>query len=181
MSFIAPRSEPALRTHSPSLRRMLADIAIAARSELAGREARIAAAIGAHLAEPDLLEGQPCPCSPERYVRHLLQADPEGGYAVVALAWRPGQMSPVHAHRTWCALGVYAGILTEGFYTPDACGQPVQTGSVLRPPGATCHGPADPHLIHRLANLSSGEAISIHVYGAAFDRFGEDVNLVYAG
>ncbi|MCQ4161902.1 cysteine dioxygenase family protein [Roseomonas sp. GC11] len=171
MSFIGPRD---------SLSAMLSAIAEAARSDLDGRPARVAAAIGAYLDRPDLLAGQECPCSAERYVRHLLHADPAGAYAVVALAWRPGQMSPVHAHRTWCAFGVYSGLLTEGYYAPDACGQPVQTQSLLRPAGATCHGPADPRLIHRLANLSSGPALSIHVYGVGFDRFGQDVNLVYA-
>lgn len=172
MSFIAPRN---------ALAAMLADIATAAASDLEGRPARVAAAMAPHLASPDLLAGKACPCSPHRYVRHLLHADPAGSYAVVALAWRPGQMSPVHAHRTWCSLGVYRGMLTEGHYTADAAGQPVQVGSVLRQAGATCHGPADPKLIHRLANLGGCDAISIHVYGAAFERFGDDVNLVYAG
>ncbi|PHK96903.1 cysteine dioxygenase [Pseudoroseomonas rhizosphaerae] len=172
MSFIAPQGP---------LAAMLADIAAAARAgDEAERPGRVAAAIAPWLAVPELLAPGACPCDPKRYVRHLLQADPQGGYAVVALAWRPGQMSPVHAHRTWCALGVYRGTLTEGHYVAGAEGAPRQTGSVLRPPGATCHGPADPGLIHRLANLGGEEAVSIHVYGVPFDRFGSDVNLVYA-
>ncbi|MDJ0389633.1 cysteine dioxygenase family protein [Roseomonas sp. E05] len=171
MSFIAPRS---------ALDAMLADIAVAARADLAERPRRVAEALGAHVLNPDLLAGRPCPCCPERYIRHLLHADPAGGYAVVALAWRPGQMSPVHAHRTWCAFGVHRGILTEGHYRAGGGGEPMQCGSALRPPGATCHGAADPELIHRLANLGSAEALSIHVYGVPFERFGQDVNLVYA-
>jgi predicted metal-dependent enzyme (double-stranded beta helix superfamily) len=171
MSFIAPRD---------ALAAMLADIATAAAADPAERPERVAAAIAGHLASPDLLAGRACPCNPDRYTRHLLHADPAGGYAVVALAWRPGQMSPVHAHRTWCALGVYRGMLTEGFYKADADGQPVQTGSLLRMSGATSHGPADPEIIHRLANIGGCDAISIHVYGVAFEQFGEGVNLVYA-
>ena len=50
----------------------------------------------------------------------------------------------------------------------------------LRRPGETSHGPADPKLVHRLANLGCRDALSIHVYGVSFDRFGDGVNLVYA-
>jgi len=171
MSFIAPRS---------TLDAMLAEIALAARAELGERPRRVAEALAGHMLDPSLLAGRECPCCPDRYIRHLLHADPEGGYAVVALAWRPGQMSPVHAHRTWCAFGVHRGILTEGHYRPAGEGKPEQCGSALRPPGAVCHGAADPAAIHRLANLGSAEALSIHVYGVPFERFGQDVNLIYA-
>ncbi|MXP63982.1 cysteine dioxygenase [Roseomonas sp. M0104] len=171
MSFIAPRSR---------LDAMLSDIAAAARTDLAERPRRVAAALAGHLLDPGLLAERSCPCRPDRYVRHLLHADPQGGYAVVALAWRPGQMSPVHAHRTWCAFGVHRGILTEGLYRAERGGEPVQCGSALRAPGMVGHGAADPELIHRLANLGSAEALSVHVYGVPYERFGQDVNLVYA-
>jgi predicted metal-dependent enzyme (double-stranded beta helix superfamily) len=160
---------------------MLAEIAIAAQAEPEQRPRLVAEALAAQLHEPDLLSRVECPSCPKGYIRHLLHADPDGAYAVVALCWRPGQMSPVHAHRTWCALGVYRGMLTEGHYAASDTGVPVQTGSVLRPAGATCHSHADPSQIHRIANLGSEDALSIHVYGAAFERFGQDVNLVYCG
>ena len=148
-----------------SLDSMLAAIADAAVSPLAER--------------PRLLAGHDCPCAPDRYIRHLLHADPAGRYAVVALVWKPGQMSPIHAHRTWCALGVHRGTLTESTYRVDGA-LPLPTSAILRRPGEVSHGPADPTLIHRLANLDSRNAVSIHVYGASYDRFGSDVNLVYA-
>jgi hypothetical protein len=56
----------------------------------------------------------------------------------------------------------------------------VPTATKLLAPGGASHGPADPRLIHRLANLSCRTAISIHCYGVGFDRFGSDVNLVFA-
>ena len=171
MSFIATRT---------ALDGMLAGVALAARAEPEARPALVAAALAEAVRDPALLARVDCPSCPKSYVRHLLHADPDGGYAVVALCWRPGQMSPVHAHRTWCALGVHRGILTEGFYQLDGKGCPVQVASLLRPAGATSHGVACPDSIHRLANLGGGEAVSIHVYGVAFDRFGQDVNLVYA-
>ena len=169
MTYIRPRT---------ALETMLAEIAGAARRPLAERDGAVAAAIGAFVAEPGLLDGRDCPCCPERYVRHLLHSDAEAGYAVVALVWRPGQMSPVHAHRTWCAFGVHAGVLTETWYAPGDPPQP--TATRLLAPGATNHGPADPRLIHRLANLSCRTAVSIHCYGVAFDSFGTGVNEVLA-
>jgi hypothetical protein len=111
-------------------RDLLADIRIAARAPLAERDRAVAAAIAPHLDDPKLLADKDCPCCPDRYIRHLL--DEGDGYAVVALVWRPGQMSPVHAHHTWCALGVHSGVLTEHFFAPGATPQP--TAAHLRSP-----------------------------------------------
>jgi predicted metal-dependent enzyme (double-stranded beta helix superfamily) len=169
MTYIRPRT---------ALETMLAEVARAARSPLAARHEAVAQAIGEFVRRPELLDGRDCPGSPDRYIRHLLHADPAGQYAVVALVWRPGQMSPVHAHRTWCALGVHQGVLTETYYTPGD--PPVPAASKLLAPGATSHGPARPDLIHRLANLSCRTAISVHCYGVAFDDFGRGVNEVLA-
>jgi predicted metal-dependent enzyme (double-stranded beta helix superfamily) len=168
MTFIRPR---------PALAAMLSDIGRAALLEPARRDRAVAQAIAATVSRPELLDGVDCPCCPDRYVRHLLHSDPEGGYAVVALVWRPGQMSPVHAHKTWCAFGVHQGVLTETYYAPGE--PPVPSETRLLAPGGTGNGPADPSLIHRLANLSCRAAISIHCYGVGFDRFGADVNEVF--
>lgn len=169
MTYLRPRT---------ALETLLAEVARAAARPLSERDVAMAEAIGAFAARPDLLQGRDCPCSPDRYVRHLLHSDPGSRYAVVALVWRPGQMSPVHAHRTWCAFGVHQGVLTETYYAPGDPPQPVATK--LLAPGATSHGPADPRLIHRLANLSCRTAISIHCYGVGFDRFGDEVNEIHA-
>jgi predicted metal-dependent enzyme (double-stranded beta helix superfamily) len=159
---------------------MLLDIESAVPGSAAERPSRIASALQPYLRKPKLLERECCKGCPKGYIRHLLHANSAAHYAVVALVWRPGQMSPVHAHRTWCALGVYQGSLTEGYYAyPDGAASPAQQEVVLRPEGAVSYGPADPKLIHRIANLGMADAISIHVYGADFDRFGQDVNHVY--
>ncbi|WP_439595218.1 cysteine dioxygenase [Falsiroseomonas sp.] len=170
-----------IRTRTPR-ETMLAGIAAAARQPLVERPRAVAAAIAAFAADPALLEGMDCPCCPDRYIRHLLQSDEEAGYAVVALVWRPGQMSPVHGHKTWCAFAVHQGTLTETYYAPpEAEGDlPQPLSTQLLNPGQGSHGPADPGLIHRLANLSCRTAISIHCYGVGFDRFGQDVNEVHA-
>ncbi|MGG5809563.1 cysteine dioxygenase [Falsiroseomonas sp. CW058] len=169
MTFIRPRS---------ALDTMLATVAAAARGDAAARPRAVADAIAAFAADPLLLDGREVPGSAERYVRHLLHADPAGGYAVVALVWQPGQMSPVHGHKAWCAFAVHQGVLTETCYEPGD--PPVPATTRLLAPGAGGHGPADPRLIHRLANLSCRPAISIHCYGVSFDRFGSEVNEIHA-
>ncbi|WP_376091370.1 cysteine dioxygenase [Roseomonas sp. CCTCC AB2023176] len=175
---------PSVHAAPPTLLRrpldaMLAGIAEAVRGAPERRHAAVAEAIAAHVADPRLLEGRDCPCCPTNYVRHLLHGDAAASYAVIALVWRPGQMSPVHAHKTWCALAVHRGTLTETFYAA-AEDDPVPTGTRLCPPGTLSCTPPDPNSIHRLANLSCREAVSIHCYGAAFDRLGDQVNLVYS-
>jgi predicted metal-dependent enzyme (double-stranded beta helix superfamily) len=167
MTYIRPRT---------ALETMLGEIALGARQPLETRHVAVAAAIGAFVQRPDLLDGRDLPCCPDRYVRHLLHADPAAGYAVVALVWRPGQMSPVHAHKTWCALGVHRGVLTETYYAPGDPPEPRATR--LLGPGGTGQGAADPDLIHRLANLSCRTAVSVHCYGVGYESFGSGVNLV---
>ncbi|WP_240782619.1 cysteine dioxygenase family protein [Roseococcus sp. SYP-B2431] len=173
--MMAPLTRPD-SSASTRLDAMLRDIRLAARTQLEGRPAAVAAAIAPHLDDPKLLAGKDCPCCPDRYIRHLL--DEGDGYAVVALVWRPGQMSPVHAHRTWCALGVHRGVLSEHFFAPGET--PCPNAVHLRGRGAVSHGPADPDLIHRIANCGAEVAVSIHVYGVPFRDFAEGVNLVLA-
>jgi predicted metal-dependent enzyme (double-stranded beta helix superfamily) len=169
----------AIRQIATPLDLLLADIDRAADASADLRPAEIARALAAHLGHPGLLEGRDCPCNPTRYTRHLLHNDPGGRYAVVAIVWAPGQMSPVHGHRTWCALGVHRGWMAESFFRRDG-DTALPVGCLPRGPGATSHAQADLSAIHRLANLGTQEAVSIHVYGVAFDRFGDGVNEVYA-
>ncbi|MDB5370312.1 MAG: cysteine dioxygenase [Roseomonas sp.] len=165
---------------SPELIAMLSGIEKAVSSADGQVPARIAGAIQPFLGKPGLLAADTCMGCPDGYIRHLLHANSAARYAVVALVWKPGQMSPVHAHRTWCTLGVQDGTLTEGHYAlPGGHSPPRQIGSRLLNAGAVSYGTADPRLIHRLANLGMKDAISIHIYGAAFDRFGSDVNHIY--
>lgn len=140
--------------------------------------AAVAEAIGRYAADPLLLLGRDCPCRAETYVRHLLHEDAAEGWAVAALVWRPGQMSPVHGHNAWCAVGVHRGILAETFYAPGD--PPVPTGIAMRRPGDITFGPARPDAIHRLANLGTETAISIHAYGLPYGRFCTDLNRIYA-
>lgn len=172
MNVIAARTtiETMARAISATLRAGPADPAAA-----------VAEVLGRYAADPMLLAGHHCPCRAETYIRHLLHENAEQGWAVAALVWRPGQMSPVHGHNVWCAVAVHQGTMTESFYVPDdAGGPPRQTGVALRRAGDTTHGPACPDAIHRLGNLGTETAVSIHAYGLPYARFCSDLNTVHA-
>lgn len=149
------------------------DIAVRHGGERIGRT--VAAVLRRSAAQDDLLAAISCPAISGRYARYLLHAG--RGYSVLALVWRPGQMSSVHSHKTWCALAVHRGSLAETLFRADGqalcpftCRQH-RIGSVSHASGES---------IHRIANLGTETAISIHVYGVPFDRLGHDVNQVWA-
>jgi 3-mercaptopropionate dioxygenase len=172
-SLSARPAEPAI---SP-LQQMFAAVALAAARPLAHRHQTVAAALEPYLGLRDLLRDKACPCAPDRYARHLLHAGED--YTVLAVVWRPGQMSPVHAHRSWCALGIHHGTMTETLFGLGPQG-PLQRGCVQRQVGDTSHAVAAHDVIHRLANLGTETAVSIHVHGARHDQLGTQVNLVWA-
>lgn len=157
---------------------MLAAIEQAAQAPLGERHAAVADAIAAHVADPELLAGLDLPVNPERYARYELHSDPAGRYAVVALVWGPGQMSPVHAHNAWCAFGINRGVMTEMYYRSED-GETLPTATMLRVVGDTNCGPADVSLIHRLANLSNAPVVSIHCYGVAFEKMSTELNHIF--
>ena len=160
---------------------MAAGISAALRRASGDPSAAVAEVLSVHAADPLLLLGRDCPCRAETYIRHLLHEDAEEGWAVAALVWRPGQMSPVHAHNAWCAVGVHRGVLTETFYElPEEGALPIPCGTALRRPGEITFGPARPDAIHRLANLGTETAISIHAYGLPYGRFCTDLNSILA-
>ncbi len=159
-----------------SLQIMLAGIAGAVRGARAAPDRRIAGIMGQHVGTPDLLDGIACAPSRARYTRHLLGGDEN--YCVLAIVWMPGQMTPVHGHRTWCTLGVHRGSLTETLFRGADGGMRLIRSRQMRE-GALSHAPAG-GAIHRVANLGTEVAISIHVYGVPYDRLGHDVNDVRA-
>lgn len=119
---------------------------------------------------------------PERYVRHLLHADPLGRFSVMALIWHPGQRTPVHGHRTWCAYLVLQGELREARFAWQAdrdCA--VLTDTVTRQAGQTLAAPAGLADIHSLGNDSDAVAVSIHVYGVRGEQISTHVNHLVRG
>jgi predicted metal-dependent enzyme (double-stranded beta helix superfamily) len=163
-------------------RSALLDIEDAVGAEPSSPREAVARILEWRLTEPDLLDAVHCVGSPDRYTRHLVYAGP--GFSILAVVWQPGQMSPIHSHRSWCVLGVRQGALVETCFTRDG-----STG--LRPsrlaldscrqlhPGSVSHSDGDDEHYHRVANLGVETAVSIHVYGVAFDQLGHGLNRIW--
>ncbi|WP_344630179.1 cysteine dioxygenase family protein [Streptomyces glaucosporus] len=137
-----------------------------------------------HLGAADLLADEHREGDPGRYRQHLLHAEADGGFSVVALVWLPGQSTSVHDHVSWCVTGVHEGEEHERRYRllpaagPGGRARLAATGDVVNPRGAVS-GFAPPGDIHRVWNGGSRKAVSLHVYGADVSRLGSSVRRVY--
>ena len=59
-----------------------------------------------HLPAADVLTAGQRLGSPDDYCAHTLYVEPGGSFSIVALVWRPGQLTRIHDHVTWCVFGV---------------------------------------------------------------------------
>ena len=145
-----------------------------------GRTAdRVAAALRGHLPGPGILTAAERQGHPAGYRQHLLHAEPDGSFSVVGLVWRPGQVTPVHDHVTWCVTGVLQGAEYEELFAVTAGGVALeQVAAAENGPGEVT-GFAPPGDIHRVRNRGTGPAVSVHVYGADIARLGTSVRRVY--
>jgi len=144
---------------------------------------QVASGIEAHLPDADALLAQLPESarggSAESYTRHLIYADPFERFSMMLLVWRPGQASPVHGHRCWCAYRVLQGQLRERHYHWDAmAGQARCVGQVDRAEGDTFSVPAGLQHIHALGNESDSVAVSLHIYGVGPQHIASGVNLL---
>jgi predicted metal-dependent enzyme (double-stranded beta helix superfamily) len=163
---------------SPEIARLAGRVAAAVplAPEAMGREMR--AALREATAAPGWLAPERRRASHENYARHLIYADPDDRFSILAIVWDRGQMSPIHGHHCWCAVGVYQGMLTETYYRAGADGQPVETGSARHAVGESIFDSSGTG-IHRIGNYSGVLAVSLHVYGVAQDRISTHVNRLY--
>jgi len=146
--------------------------------EVMAREVK--SALHAATAESGWLPPQRRRASHENYARHLIYADLEDRIAILALVWDRGQMSPIHAHHCWCAVGVYRGLLTETYYRASTGGEALEEiGSTRHAVGESTFDPSGAG-IHRIGNYSGVLAISLHVYGVGADQIATGVNRIYA-
>ncbi|MBT2454033.1 cysteine dioxygenase family protein [Streptomyces sp. ISL-86] len=139
--------------------------------------------VAPHLGTPDLLTPEQRLGDPDRYRQHILHAEPDGSFSVVALVWLPGQETAIHDHVSWCVAGVHEGEESELRYrlapaTAAAGARLVATEEVVNGPGDVC-GFAPPGDIHKVRNSCRTTAISLHVYGADVARLGSSVRRVY--
>src|SRR4051794_20437952 len=127
-----------------------------------------------HLPTPDVLTAEQRLGSPDGYRAHTLYVEPDGSFSIVALVWRPGQLTRIHDHVTWCVFGVIQGVEHEELFDADLnlLGRnDNHAGDVS--------GFAPPGDIHRVHNTGDTTAISIHVYGTDVTRVGSSARRYY--
>jgi 3-mercaptopropionate dioxygenase len=127
---------------------------------------------------PEILTAEQRYGDPATYRCHLLHAEPDGSFSVVALVWRPGQATPIHDHVTWCVFGVIQGAEHEERYTLRDDGWLEQAGTAVNETGDVT-SLAPPGDIHRVRNAGAETAISLHIYGTDISRMGSSVRRVY--
>jgi predicted metal-dependent enzyme (double-stranded beta helix superfamily) len=139
----------------------------------------VAGELARHLPAPDVLTPEQRIGDPKRYRSYPLHTEPDGSFSVVALVWRPGQVTAIHDHVTWCVFGVIQGIEHEELFTLDEeRGCLVEAGTSTNRAGDV-NGFAPPGDIHRVRNVGDDTAISIHVYGTDVSRIGSSVRRYY--
>lgn len=180
-----PYPQPELSAACPGdeaagpLETLVSEIDAALSCRDAGRGSRIARALAAAAVRPGLLRPDQLAPGADSYARHVLHADPAGRYTILSLVWAPGQGSPVHAHRTWCAYAVRSGPLTETLFRfEERTGEAFPLRTAQRHAGYGTYGEAGPEQVHRLVNAGDGLACSIHVYGVDAARICTGVNRV---
>jgi predicted metal-dependent enzyme (double-stranded beta helix superfamily) len=148
--------------------------AVAARANWADTARLVEEQLREHLPSPEVLTAEQRLGSPDEYLSHTLHVEPDGSFSVIALVWRPGQVTRIHDHLTWCVFGVIQGIEQEELFDADLnligrSDNHIGDVSGFAPPGD----------IHRVHNTSSTTAISIHVYGTDVTRIGSSVRRYY--
>lgn len=138
----------------------------------------VASQLRLHLPGPEILTSEQRYGDPLRYRCHLLHAEPDGSFSIVALVWRPGQATEVHDHVTWCVIGVIQGTEHEERYELRPDGWLEQAGATDSRAGEVT-GLAPPGDIHRVRNNGSQTAISLHIYGTDVSRLASSIRRVY--
>jgi 3-mercaptopropionate dioxygenase len=148
--------------------------AVAAHADWTDTARLVVEELRANLPGPDVLTADQRLGSPDNYCGHTLHVEPDGSFSIIALVWRPGQITRIHDHVTWCVIGVIQGTEHEELYDADLnlVGQSdnhVGTVSGFAPPGD----------IHRVRNNTETTAISIHIYGTDITRIGSSARRYY--
>ena len=143
---------------------------------------RVVTALRGRLQRPDqlvaaLLNPEQLAGDAAGYQTHLVHAEPDGSFSVVAMVWLPGQATTVHDHLSWCCTAVLAGTEYEEVYAVRGDYLEV-IGRNANPPG-TVSGFAPPGDVHQVRNIGNTTAVSLHVYGTDISRVGSSVRRTY--
>jgi 3-mercaptopropionate dioxygenase len=148
--------------------------AVAERASWSDTAVLVAEQLRRHLPSPDVLSDEQRLGSPDGYRSHTLHVEPDGSFSIVALVWRPGQLTRIHDHTTWCVFGVIQGVEHEELFDSELnligrSDNHIGDVSGFAPPGD----------IHRVHNTAATTAISIHVYGTDVTRTGSSARRYY--
>ncbi len=107
------------------------------------------------------------PIAGRPYAQYLLHLPEDAAFSVVSFVWSPGEGSPVHDHGTWGVIGQYEGEEEETRYDRASLRD---VGRVIFRPGDVSHVVPPDREVHRIRNLGSTPAVSVHVYGGDIGR-----------
>jgi 3-mercaptopropionate dioxygenase len=142
--------------------------------------ARVAPALASALPRPaQLLTPAQLDGDPATYQAHPVHVEPDGSFSIAVMVWRPGQVTPVHDHVSWCVTGVLQGVEYEEIFSLGPGGRSLVTMTRRENQPGTVAGFAPPGDIHRVRNCGDGIAVSMHVYGADLARLGSSIRRVY--
>ena len=166
---------PTLTPHT-ALDDLIAGVRVAARrrADWAETAQLVADQLRQNLPSPEALTPEQRLGSPDGYRSHVLHAEPDGAFSIVAVVWRPGDLTRIHDHVTWCVSGVIQGIEHEELFDEDLN----LVGTAENHVG-DISGFAPPGDLHRVHNTSDEIAISIHIYGTDVTRIGSSVRRYY--
>ena len=170
-------------TSTPVLAELVAGVRSVLRRKLATEVTAelVADQLREHLPKPEVLTPAQRVGHPKRYRQHVLHVEPDGCFSIVALVWLPGQETPIHDHVSWCVVGVVEGVEYETLFAlRQGQGETylVELGTSENKAGSVC-GFVPPGDIHRVRNVCSSTAISIHIYGADISRLGSSIRRSY--
>jgi|SRR4051794_25850461 predicted metal-dependent enzyme (double-stranded beta helix superfamily) len=148
--------------------------AVARHADWAETARLVANQLRRHLPGPDVLTASERRGSADGYRGHTLHVEPDGSFSIVALVWRPGQLTRIHDHVTWCVFGVIQGVENEELFDADLNLVGRSENHV-----GDVGGFAPPGDIHRVHNIAGETAISIHVYGTDVTRVGSSARRYY--
>ena len=148
--------------------------AVASHVDWADTAQLVAGQLRTHLPGPAVLTAEQRLGSPDTYSGHTLYVEPDGSFSIVGLVWRPGQITRIHDHVTWCVLGVIQGVEYEELFDADLNLIGRNENHV-----GEVSGFAPPGDIHRVRNTSEMTAISIHIYGTDITRIGSSARRYY--
>jgi 3-mercaptopropionate dioxygenase len=117
--------------------------------------------LGDLVAHDDWLPDQFAAASPHSYRQYLLHCDPLEHFSVVSFVWMPGQKTPIHNHTVWGLIGVMRG---EEF-CEEYSNSVARTGEHVLHAGLVDRVSPSIGDIHRVSNVGTCTAVSIHVYG----------------